>query len=131
MSLFDYVMVECPLPKTAPKWINELTLFQTKETDAQFMECYTITLEGRLIHHSVDYEAVPEKERPYWGTPTWDKSAIAKMCGSIRHIPTGDVDTNFHGDLHISASSESQPYEFYNLVVRFTNGKVESMKEGE
>jgi hypothetical protein len=127
--MFDYLLCEYPLPDTAPKWITEKTLWQTKDTDAQYMENYTITKEGRLIHHSVLYENVPENERPYWGKPEWETSKVLQLCGCIRSVPNGDIDTNHHGDLHIGAMSGSQPYVFYDLIVRFTNGRVEWIKE--
>lgn len=129
MGMFDYLLCEYSLPDTAPKWINETTLWQTKDTDAQYMEYYTITKEGRLIHHSVIYENVPENERPNWGKPEWETSKISQLLGCIRSVPIGDVDTNYHGDLHIGAMTEKQPYEFYDLIIRFTNGNVEWIKE--
>jgi hypothetical protein len=130
MGLFDYVLVQFPLPKTAPAWIDDTTEWQTKDTvDTQYMETFVITKEGRLIHKTVEYESVPEEERPYYGTPEWETSPFAKFCGIIRSIPTGDVDTNFHGDLHIGATSKKAPYEFYDCVCRFTNGNLEWIKE--
>jgi hypothetical protein len=129
MGLFDYILVQFPLPETAPNWIDKDTEWQTKDTDAQFLETYIITKEGRLIHQTVEYESVPEEERPYYGKPEWEKSSFAKFCGIIRSVPTGDVDTNFHGDLHIGATSREKPYRFYDAVVRFNNGQLQYIKE--
>ena len=129
MGMFDYIIVEFPLPDSAPDWIKETTIWQSKGTPAQLMETYVITKEGRLIHRSVRYEAVPEEERPYWGKPEWDTSALARFCGMMTSVSTGDVDINYHGDLYISAMTNLLPYKFYCCVVRFNNGVVQYIKE--
>jgi hypothetical protein len=129
MGMFDKVLVYCPLPKTAPSWITNAILWQTKDTPAQMLETYVITKEGRLIHRTVKYETVPEEERPYYGKPEWEKSSVARFCGMVRSVPMGDVDTNFHGDLHIGAMSNSQPYEFYSCVCRFSNGQLDYIED--
>lgn len=126
--MFDYLIVEFPLPENAPDWIDETTLWQTKGTPSQYMETYVITKEGRLIHRSVRYEAVPDEERPYWGKPEWE-TGFGKFCGMMKSVDTGEVDTNYHGDLHIGAMTNTLPYEFYNCVVRFNNGSVQYLKE--
>jgi hypothetical protein len=127
--MFDYVIIEYSLPNSAPTWVNKAHLWQTKDTPAQYMETYVITKEGRLIHRSVRYEPVPDEERPYWGKPEWETSAIARCCGMITSISTGDVDTSYHGDLRVCATTNTQPYEFYDCVVRFNNGSVQYIKE--
>lgn len=127
MGMFDYVKCECPLPEGVPEWVKPDIEFQTKDTPAQYMEIYVITAEGRLIHQSVKYETVPENERPYWGKPEW-KSDFMKAAGCVRSVPTGDVDTQFHGDLSFGCSSNSAPYKFCDFVARFTNGQLEYIK---
>lgn len=62
------------------------------------LERYTITTSGRLIHHTVRYEDVPEEQPPYPDMP---------FIGSIRSVPAGDVDTNF-----------GKTVEFYTLRQR-------------
>ncbi len=127
MGMFDYVKCEYPLPENTPEWARE-SVFQTKETNAQFMETYIITAQGRLIHKSVRYELVPENERPYYGKPEWDKSDIFKSAGCMRSVPIGDVDTNYHGDIYLFGCSEKMPPEFCELVARFTNGNIQYIK---
>lgn len=127
MGMFDYVKCEYPLPGGIPEWAKAC-IFQTKDTDAQFMETYVITKEGRLIHQSVKYETTPESERPYFGKPEWDKSDFYKSAGMIRSVPTGNVDINYHGDIYLFGCSERIPLEFCELMVRFTNGDVQYIR---
>jgi hypothetical protein len=127
MGMFDYVKCEYPLPEGAPDWAKGV-YFQTHDTPRQFMENYTITAEGRLIYHSIRWETVPEEERPDYGKT--GLGALGKLRGMLRNVPTGDVDTNYHGDLYLIASrsdNERHP-EFWECVARFTNGQLEYIK---
>ena len=90
MGMFDYIKCEYPLPDGGPQDGE----FQTKDTDAMYLECYRITKEGRLIHETVRYEIVEPEEREY---P--DPNDLRHFIGMMRSIPCGDKDTNFHGDL--------------------------------
>jgi hypothetical protein len=133
MGMFDYIECKIPLLDAPSEFITKNTLFQTKDTPEQGMETYTITKEGRLIHHAVKYEDVPENERPYWGTPEWDNFPPLRFCGCIRSVPIGDIDTNFHGDLRFGESfrnpySDGPMYLNYDWVARFTNGQLEYIK---
>ena len=110
MGMFDHIACEMPLPEQpAPP---RGRAFQTKSLDC-LLERYTITGDGRLIHHAIRYEEVPESERPYPEMP---------FIGCMRAVPTGDVDTNFHGLLEFytydSATRESWSYE-----AKFTDGQ--------
>jgi hypothetical protein len=120
MGMYDYVKCEYPLPAGSPVWAQN-DYYQTKDTPKQFLETYVITLEGRLIHHSVTYEMVPENQRPYYGKPEWDKGAIFQMAGMIRSIPAGDIDTEYHGDIYLIGRQPA----FLEFVARFTNGQLE------
>jgi hypothetical protein len=125
MGMFDYLLCEYALPIGVPDWLTNDIVFQTKDTESQYMETYVITEQGRLIHQAVKYETVPEEERPYYGKPEWETATWMQICGMIRKIPIGNVDTNFHGDLHFHGMSEKEPYDFCGLVARFTNGWLE------
>lgn len=106
--MFDYIKCEYPLPKEGAP----VDGYQTKDLE-NFMEDYTITKEGRLIHHTVRYEDVPEEERPYYNDPRWDKSPLLQMVGSIRSIPAGDVDMNYTGSVRFY----NDPMEFQAIFV--------------
>jgi hypothetical protein len=126
MGMFDYVICEYPLPRNAPKYAVGAQ-FQTKDTESQYLETYVITKEGRLIHRAVKYENIPENERPYYGKPECEESGLYRLMGSRRKVLTGDVvDTNYHGNLKLSCGNKDWT-KFCHIIVRFTNGNVQSM----
>lgn len=97
MGMYDEIRCEYPLPETGFRVLVGHT-FQTKDLD-NLLDKYTITTDGRLIHHREHYEEVPEKERPLYGTPGWDES-LGKWVGSLRSVPEGDEEIPYHGDIH-------------------------------
>ena len=103
MGMFDDVYCEADLPPGHPE--SERS-FQTKSL-GNCLDRFTITKEGRLILHSVRYESTGEGRL---GLP-WMKS-----------IPTGDVDTEFHGDIELVASVGDSLVEY---VARFSHGTLE------
>lgn len=110
MGMYDYLICEMPLLEQpqAPQSQE----FQTKDLEC-LLERYTITVAGRLIHHAMRYEEVPLNERPYQELP---------FIGCMRAIPTGYIDTNFHGVLEFytydNCTKESWSYE-----AKFTDGQ--------
>lgn len=117
MGMFDYIKCEYPLPDTEAQDSD----FQTKDLDCTMAQ-YTITREGKLIHHTTRMEVVPEEERPFYGTPRWD-GPLGQLYGSMKAIPTGDVDLDYHGDLVF--------YDDNIYKARFTNGTVEWIRRVE
>lgn len=106
--MYDYITCEMPLPaQPRPAGSRE---FQTKSFDC-LLQRYTITAGGRLIQHAVRYEDVPENERPYPEFP---------FIGCMRAVPTGDVDTQFHGlfEFHGYDGETHWRYE-----AKFTDGR--------
>lgn len=93
MGMFDYLKCKYPLPDLA---VQDET-FQTKSLE-KVLGDYTITADGRLILHAVRYEAVPEKKRPFYDKPEWEKP-FGKIFGAMTSVPTGDVEIAFHGDV--------------------------------
>jgi len=112
MGLYDYIKCEYPLPDDGP----QDALFQTKDTDANYMEAYRITTDGRLVHQTVRYETVPPEVRPYPNADDW-----RGVVGCFRSVPTGDVTIHYHGDIYFY---ESIGGEWFEYVARFTEGKV-------
>ena len=116
MGMFDYVRCEAPLPDGKPD-----TEFQTKDFPEPYMETYTITSAGRLVHRAMRYEFVPEEERPYWGKPEWLREdgtpSLFQMAGMMRGIPTGDVDMNWHGWLNFYGDDRE-------FNAKFTDGQL-------
>ncbi len=59
MGMFDHIRCRMPLPaEPAPP---DVEWFQTKDTEAQHLERYTIEADGRLVHQRADVEV------PYHG----------------------------------------------------------------
>src|SRR3990167_3101809 len=84
MGLFDYMRCEYPC-----EGLERDKEYQTKDTPAQYMEHFTITKDGQLVHHTLEYYEVPEHERPYWGKPEWE--GLGEFCGAIGSRPAGDI----------------------------------------
>jgi hypothetical protein len=129
MGMFDEIRCEYPLPDSE---VQE-ELFQTKSFE-NLMDHYTITQDGRLIKHEVKWEPVPEEERPYYGTPEWDKHPFLQLAGSIKEVPVGDVEIPYHGDIRFYTSKETKEpgkREWYEYRARFTEGKVQWIKRME
>jgi hypothetical protein len=108
--MFDELICKMPLPEEPrpPK----CRVFQTKDLD-NLLERYTITTNGRLIHHTVRYEEVAERERPYPEFP---------FIGCMRPIPAGDVDMNYHGMLEFY-TYDCRTKESWSYKAKFTDGQ--------
>jgi hypothetical protein len=126
MGMFDYLKCDWPLEDPAHNALQ----FQTKDTNAQWMEQYTITSDGRLIHHEVTYRSVPEEERvarlmeqfPEHG-PEYFKEGMWSICGSMSSLPVGDREIPFHGDLCFYSSLENGEEKYRNLKEAILEGK--------
>lgn len=147
MGMYDYIKCEYPLPDAH----MQDALFQTKDTEAMYLEHYTITRDGKLVHHGVAYGETPPEERPYYDPEIKGfKSAVDEFCGSISETPTGDIEIPYHGDVYFYTSVgwfadgtktyrisdgqgqrvtdgpwESATEEWFEYQARFTNGRVE------
>ena len=118
MGMFDTIKCEVELPD----YHGRMNDFQSKDLD-RAMDGYTITEEGRLIHHTVKYVDVPEEEKSHefhlWNT-----------------VPAGDVDRNFHGWLNFYTIDETLSEDDQDLIefnAKFTDGylvEVENVKTG-
>lgn len=134
MGMFDYIECEYPMPKGF-EFLQEAEDFQTKDFQ-NVMDKYTITKEGRLIHHKYIWDIVPEEDRPYYGKPEWNENPLFRMMGSISMVHTGDEYMNFHGyirfytsvkekEIYITADGEERhKHSFYNLKAKFTDGQL-------
>jgi len=133
MGMYDYVKCNYPMPKGFEFLQGSNREFQTKDF-TNILDEYTITEDGRLIHHEHSWDIVPEEERPYYGKPEWDENPIFKTMGSMKRTHVADKDMDFHGYLNfytIEYNSRNKP-NFYNLTAKFTDGKlVELVVEGE
>ena len=94
MSMYDNIRCEYKLPDEEMQEKE----FQTKDLD-NFLEDYTITSDGTLIHHTKNYEYVPEEERPYYGKEEWQTKPVVRLMGIIKATPSGDEVVNYNGAL--------------------------------
>jgi hypothetical protein len=93
--MFDYVKCDVPLPDGA----NDGGVFTTKDFQDPYMETYTISKEGRLIHHKPRYTCDPPDQ------------------------PVGDIDMNFHGYLRFHRwDNAANVMHFYRA--KFTDGQL-------
>lgn len=121
MGMFDYITCLYPLPDQDFNVVwPENDPFQTKSLECD-MDHYTITRDGRIIHHKVRYETVPDEERPYFGKPEWDRSELARFCGAMRSIPDGDEYLNLTDTIRFYNSKGSEWFEY---SATFVDGKL-------
>jgi len=90
-------------------------IFQTKCFGC-LMERYSVTEDGILMYHQERLESVPEEQRPYYGTPEFDKGW--SVVGCVKSVPIGDFIVSHHGD--VSFIGDSGEY-----TARFSHGKLE------
>lgn len=125
MGMFDWIVCEYPLPELPDDtYFDEA--FQTKSLDCH-LDHYTITKEGTLILHSTEMVGVPEEERPYYGTPDWNRSEFLRLCGSYKSIPTGDVIVDLTDTIRFYTSAgdyDDKSFIWYEWVATFKNGKL-------
>jgi|SRR5580704_1369511 hypothetical protein len=107
MGLFDYVACDVDLPGSLAIAGRE---FQCRSL-YRVLGRFTITLETRLIYHSVRYESA--------GHPDPLPRLIA--------IPERDIDLDFHGDILLTPEED----ELKKYVVRFTHGAMEWVRPYE
>ena len=103
MGMYDYIRCEHPLPDGS---LPLGRVFQTKDTDAQFLDDYTIRADGTLVHHTTRIEDTPKDKLPYPDAP---KGSLLSYCGIITRVPTGDEVVPFHGCLRFY--DETSKYE--------------------
>lgn len=119
MGMFDYLEVKYPLPPPGGHG------FQTKEFNCE-MKSITITEDGRLILHDYETEVTPKAERPH---PDAADDSFDSLIESLR-VKSGterDVIIEHHGDVEIIGQHPNGT-DFVLYVVRFTHGRVESIR---
>lgn len=119
MSLFDIVRSEIPLPDG---YEGEL---QSHGLEGASLN-YLIRADGRLMIEDVEWEAVPDAQRPYANDP----NPRMRLLGAFRVVNREWRDTDFHGDIRLSAlevraGATAVPHDY---VARFTHGNLEYIK---
>jgi hypothetical protein len=127
MGMFDTIKCEYPLPDA-----EDGGEFQTKSFGdgfvGGFMDDYTITKEGRLIYHKTTYETVPEEERPYFGTPEWEKNPLLQVCGCMRPVHIEDIDMEYHGYVNMYTCAPGSGTTWWEYDIKFTDGVICDVK---
>jgi hypothetical protein len=109
--MFDYLRCNMPLPGPRPP---EGTLFQTKDTDEQYMETYTITEDGRLIHSARDYKWEPNPELAHL-------DGLLALRGALKTHNHREVEIPYHGDIEFHHYDAKQGW--WSYIARFTEGR--------
>lgn len=88
MGMFDYMIVEVPLPDG---WEPEPNSLQTKDFDNN-LTTVKITADGRILTLDFDLDFVPKEDRPY---P--DEEGLRGLFGMTRRDNERWRDLDFHG----------------------------------
>lgn len=116
MGMFDYIKCEAELPLTdVPAPVG---LFQTKDTEDQYLTIYTITADGFLEWQPYHIEEVPKAERPY---P--DDDGFKGMIGSQRRVEHAVQRDPFHGDLDFYTGNNPD-VGWWEYRATFDHGKL-------
>ena len=111
MSTYDHIRCEMPLPEPQSP---EGTVFITRDTPTQFFDEYTITADGRLIHHGT--EEVPDEERSSSEVPGILGGSSELWCPASER----DKEIPYNGDLTFQALSSSSSSTY---VACFIDGR--------
>lgn len=106
MGMFDWIVVEVPLPDI----VQNETEYQTKDFEC-LMEKYVITKNGELYREKWDYEWVDDDKHFLGGYER-------KIDGSYRR----EYLTNFHGDITFYNGMVRGKWRDYKA--RFTEGRL-------
>lgn len=95
MGLFD--TLEIPTAISLPGLDRDPSTidWQTKSIGRPAMGTFRITVDGRLLQEEFHTEAVPDDERPYYGTDKWDEP-LCQLAGSFRRVHEGWSERQYH-----------------------------------
>jgi len=129
MGMFDNIVCRYPLPDGAPT-----AGYQTKDTDRQALERYTIEADGQLLHEVVEYEDRSD--------PTAPPDSIQRLAGMMTPVHKGWEVVPFHGALNFYTSNVSgsgpngyltdddKRAEFWDFTALYDHGKLLKMEGG-
>ena len=117
MGMYDELTCEYPLPEKYKKYQD--SVFQTKSL-VNCLDKYLITKDGELVHHSFNWEVVPEEERPYYGKPEWDKF---KWAGSFKTTGKEPQKLNHTGEVRFYEWDVKEDI-WVEFIALFANGKL-------
>lgn len=120
LTFEDGLEVDFPDIGTDP---SEIT-WQTKSIARHqpMLENYKVTAEGRLFKEEIDYEHVPEEDRPYYDEETQEfESPLMELAGSRRKVHQGWSDTEYHRIFEFHKTIDG---DYVSLEAKFTDGQL-------
>ena len=109
MGMFDYLICEYAID--APEGLQ----FQTKDTDAQYLENYKIDADGRIWHETREYKFEPDE----------NKDGLMRLVGALKTVKKEWIRLdNFRGEIRFYTDHINEWLEFSAL---FDKGKVISI----
>jgi len=117
MGMYDELTCEYPLPEKFKKYQDKV--FQTKSL-VSCLDKYVITKDGELVHHSFNWDTLPEEERPYYGKPEWDKFS---WIGSLKRIPNEPQKLNHTGEVRFY-EWDTEDDIWIEFIAFFSKGKL-------
>jgi hypothetical protein len=127
MGVFDYVRCEHDLPDG----FTDLDLeYQTKDLPDPWLEHYTITRDGRLIHHAADYEWEGDDSSPFRGrlrpVPGSERDEIVDFDGEMRLVADNVC---ISAPLGVATEDDAPPF-WREYTVHFRRGRVAWIEGG-
>jgi len=81
-----------------------------------------LAIQLRLIKQEVEYEHVPEKERPYYDKEIEGfENSFEKLAGSTKKVHQGWTDMSYHGVFEFHRGIDD---DFVSLDAKFTDGQT-------
>ena len=133
MGLFDRVRFEDGLEVAFPDLGAdpfEVT-WQTKSIARHepMMENYKVTANGRLFSEEVEYEHVPEEERPRYDEAIGGfANELERGRGSRTQIHQGWSDTAYHGTFEFHRTIDG---DYVSFDAKFTDGQLVAITRNE
>src|ERR1035437_10220912 len=116
MGMFDDVKCLYPLPDGAP-----IDGYQTKDTDAQYLEKYVIAEDGRLLHSVVHYEDRSDKTAP--------PGSFRGVAGIMTPVHDRWEEIPFHGALNFGHYAVDTKVS-WDFTALYDRGKLPKMEGG-
>ena len=113
MGMFDEIICKYPLPKGA-EWAQD-EVFQTKDTDAQFIDLYEIRKDGTLWHQNYAVEDRSDKKA----------KGLKRILGCATRVNKRWVKCPHNGVLQFYTSrKKGKGWEHVEFVAVFRDGKM-------
>jgi len=114
MGMFDYLRCKYPLPLDG----YEDKIFQTRDTDSQFMDNYEISQEGELFleNYEIEDRSDPAKE------------GMEKFYGMMTKVNLRwEKQKDFTGEIRFYAEALDRPSEWVEFSSYFIRGQIQSV----